>query len=156
MCTYAVALFSAPNLTLSQPRCRKTPASFEPSIDYVITKMPRFTFEKFPGAMPELTTMMKSVGETMAIGRTWVESLQKACRGLEIGLDGWSLPEGYKLLPKDQLIYKLRVPNPDRIVVLKQAYNEGISREEINRLTAFDPWWLDNLQVFSLTLSVQC
>lgn len=101
--------------------CRKTPASFEPSIDYIITKMPRFTFEKFPGSKSELTTMMKSVGETMAIGRTWIESFQKACRGLETGLDGWSLPPGYKRLPKDQLIYKLRVPSPERFVVLKQV-----------------------------------
>lgn len=83
--------------------------------------MPRFTFEKFPGAKAELTTMMKSVGETMAIGRTWIESFQKACRGLETGLDGWSLPPGYKRLPKDQLVYKLRVPSPERFVVLKQV-----------------------------------
>jgi hypothetical protein len=116
--------------------------------------MPRFTFEKFPGAKPELSTMMKSVGETMAIGRTWIESLQKACRGLEIGLDGWSLPKGYKLLPKDQLVYKLRVPSPDRIVAMKQAYNEGMSHEEIAQLTKFDPWWLDNMQVCFLTSKV--
>lgn len=83
--------------------------------------MPRFTFEKFPGSKAELTTMMKSVGETMAIGRTWIESFQKACRGLETGLEGWSLPPGYKPLPKDQLIYKLRVPSPERFVVLKQV-----------------------------------
>lgn len=135
--------------------CRKTPASFEPSIDYVITKMPRFTFEKFPGAGDALSTMMKSVGETMAMGRTWNESLQKACRGLEIGLDGWSLPKDAKLLPKDQLVYKLRVPNPDRIVVLKQAFEQGMSRDEINSLTAIDPWWLDNLQA-RLALAPTC
>ena len=128
------------------PACRKTPASFEPSIDYVITKMPRFAFEKFPGTKAELTTMMKSVGETMAMGRTWIESLQKACRGLEIGLDGWGLPSDYELLPKDKLQYKLRVPNPDRIVVLKQAFNEGMSKKEIFEYTNIDPWWLDNLQ----------
>jgi len=70
----------------------KTPASFEPSIDYVVTKIPRFAFEKFPGSTPELTTQMKSVGEAMAIGRTFMESFQKALRSLETGLDGWSLP----------------------------------------------------------------
>jgi carbamoyl-phosphate synthase large subunit len=72
---------------------QKTPASFEPSIDYIITKIPKFAFEKFPGTKAELTTQMKSVGEVMAIGRTWQESLQKALRGMEAGLDGWSLPK---------------------------------------------------------------
>jgi hypothetical protein len=131
---------------------RMTPASFEPSIDYVVTKMPRFAFEKFPGAKAELTTMMKSVGETMAMGRTWIESFQKACRGLEIGLDGWALPKDYKLLPRDQLIFKLRVPCPERIIVMKQAFNEGMTKEELNELTKFDPWWLDNLQARSAYL----
>lgn len=109
--------------------------------------MPRFAFEKFPGSKAELTTMMKSVGETMAMGRTWIESLQKACRGLEIGLDGWGLPGDYELLPKDKLQYKLRTPNPERIVVLKQAFNEGMSKSEMFEYTNIDPWWLDNLQV---------
>ena len=133
----------------------KTPASFEPSIDYVITKMPRFAFEKFPGSKAELSTMMKSVGETMAIGRTWIESFQKACRGLEIGLDGWALPKDWELLPPDQLRRKLRVPCPERYVVLKQAYDEGMSKEEIFELTNIDPWWLDNLQARSVA-SCRC
>ena len=82
---------------------QKTPASFEPSIDYVVTKIPRFTFEKFPGAKAELGTMMKSVGEVMAMGRTWVESFQKAMRGMETGLDGWDLPKNYKRLSKEDV-----------------------------------------------------
>lgn len=125
---------------------QKTPASFEPSIDYVITKMPRFAFEKFPGTKAELTTMMKSVGETMAMGRTWVESLQKAMRGLETGLDGWSLPKGWEMLPRDKLTYRLRVPNPERFVVLKQAYDEGFTDKELFDMTFIDPWWLANLR----------
>lgn len=125
---------------------RKTPASFEPSIDYIITKIPKFAFEKFPGTKAELTTMMKSVGEVMAIGRTWQESLQKALRGMESGLDGWSLPKNWKHLPKDQLIYKLRVPNPDRIMVIKQAFEDGMSKEELFELTAIDPWWLAQME----------
>ena len=99
----------------------KTPASFEPSIDYVVTKIPRFAFEKFPGATPVLTTQMKSVGEAMAIGRTFQESFQKAMRSLETGLDGWSLPRNWKRMPMDKLVFNMRVPNPDRMVVIKQA-----------------------------------
>ncbi|GLI71204.1 hypothetical protein VaNZ11_016323 [Volvox africanus] len=125
---------------------QKTPASFEPSIDYVVTKVPRFAFEKFPGSKPELTTMMKSVGEVMAIGRTWQESLQKALRGMETGLDGWALPKNYKRLPRDQLMYKLRVPNPDRIVILFQAMEEGLSDAELFELTKIDPWWLAQMR----------
>ncbi|KAF6262033.1 hypothetical protein COO60DRAFT_1621809 [Scenedesmus sp. NREL 46B-D3] len=125
---------------------QKTPASFEPSIDYIVTKIPKFAFEKFKGTKAELTTQMKSVGEVMAIGRTWQESLQKALRGMESGLDGWSLPKGYKKLPKDQLMYKLRVPNPDRMVIMKQAFEEGMTKEELFELTAIDPWWLAQLE----------
>ena len=120
----------------------KTPASFEPSIDYVITKIPRFAFEKFPGSKAELGTMMKSVGEVMAIGRTWQESFQKALRGMETGLDGWDLPKGYKPLTKDQLLYKLRVPNPDRFTYLRQAFGDGLTPDELFQLTKIDPWWL--------------
>jgi len=125
---------------------QKTPASFEPSIDYIVTKIPKFAFEKFPGSKPELSTMMKSVGEVMAMGRTWIESLQKALRGMEAGLDGWALPRGYKRLPKDQLLYNLRVPNPDRMLHLKQAFEEGHSVDELFELTKIDRWWLVQLE----------
>jgi carbamoyl-phosphate synthase large subunit len=130
---------------------RKTPASFEPSIDYVVTKIPKFAFEKFPGSKAELTTQMKSVGEVMAIGRTWQESLQKALRGMESGLDGWALPKGYKRLPADQLLYKLRVPNPDRLVFLKQAFEDGLGVEELFDLTKMDRWWLVQLEELHAT-----
>lgn len=124
---------------------QKTPASFEPSIDYVVSKVPRFAFEKFPGSKAELTTMMKSVGEVMAIGRTWQESIQKAFRGLETGLDGWCLPKNYKRLTKDAMLYKLRVPNPERLVVMKQAFEDGLTVPELFELTKIDHWWLEQL-----------
>lgn len=124
----------------------KTPASFEPSIDYVVTKVPRFAFEKFPGAQPVLTTQMKSVGEAMAIGRTFQESFQKAMRSLETGLDGWSLPRAWKRLPEDKLVYNLRVPNPDRMLVVKQAFEDGVSAADIHEYTAIDPWFLAQLE----------
>ncbi|CAL5219945.1 g1877 [Coccomyxa viridis] len=120
----------------------KTPASFEPSIDYIVTKIPRFAFEKFPGAKAELTTQMKSVGEAMAIGRTFQESFQKALRSLETGLDGWSLPKNWKRMTAQQLEYGLRVPNPERMVVLKQAMEDGYSNEQIFEFTNIDPWFL--------------
>ena len=90
--------------------------------------------------------MMKSVGEVMAIGRTWTESFQKALRGLETGLDGWDLPKNYKRLPKDQMMYKLRVPNPDRMVVMRQAFEEGLTADDLFELTKIDPWWLKQLE----------
>ena len=124
----------------------KTPASFEPSIDYVVTKVPRFAFEKFPGSEALLTTQMKSVGESMAIGRTFQESFQKALRSLETGLDGWSLPKNWKRLPADKVIYNLRVPNPERMIVMKQAFDDGITAEEIFEYTAIDPWFLEQLK----------
>jgi carbamoyl-phosphate synthase large subunit len=124
---------------------QKTPASFEPSIDYVVTKIPRFAFEKFPGSKPELTTMMKSVGEVMAIGRTWQESMQKALRGMETGLDGWALPKNYKRMTRDALLYCLRVPNPERLVAMKQAFEDGLTVAELFELTKIDPWWLEQL-----------
>jgi carbamoyl-phosphate synthase large subunit len=120
-----------------------TPASFEPSIDYVVTKIPRFTFEKFPETEPLLSTAMKSVGEVMAIGRTFQESVQKALRGLETGLSGFdevALPEDVD--PKDALIEMLGQPTPDRFRVAAQALREGMSVEEIHRITKFDPWFL--------------
>lgn len=84
-------------------------------------QIPRFAFEKFPGSKPELSTQMKSVGEAMAMGRTFQESMQKALRSLETGLDGWSLPRNWKRMTDQQLIYGLRVPNPDRMMVMKQV-----------------------------------
>ena len=125
---------------------RKTPASFEPSIDYVVTKIPRFAFEKFPGAKAELTTQMKSVGEAMAMGRTFQESFQKALRSLETGLDGWSLPKNWKQMTKQVLEYNLRVPNPERVLVLKQAMSDGYSDADLHRLTAIDPWFLAQMR----------
>lgn len=88
-------------------------------------QIPRFAFEKFPGSKPELSTQMKSVGETMAMGRTFQESMQKALRSLETGLDGWSLPKNWKRMTDQQLIYGLRVPNPDRMMVMKQVCASG-------------------------------
>lgn len=89
--------------------------------------------------------MMKSVGEVMSIGRTWQESVQKSFRGLETGLDGWDLPKNYKRLPKEELLYKLRVPNPERMVVMKQAFEEGMTVPQLYELTKIDLWWLEQL-----------
>jgi len=115
-----------------------TPASFEPSIDYVVTKVPRFAFEKFPQADYRLTTQMKSVGEVMAIGRTFQESLQKALRGLEIEVDGFS----EKSIDKDEIIKELREPGPDRLWYLGDAFRIGLSIEEIFQHSKIDPWFL--------------
>eukprot|EP00798_Chlamydomonas_sp_ICE-L_P004406 gene4406-14531_t len=125
---------------------RMTPASFEPSIDYVVTKIPKFTFEKFPGAKPTLSTMMKSVGEVMAMGRTWQESFNKAMRGMEEGLDGWDLPKNWKPLTKDQIQYTLRVPGPNRFIGIRQAFDDGLSVDEIFELTNIDRWWLAQMK----------
>jgi carbamoyl-phosphate synthase large subunit len=127
----------------------KTPASFEPSIDYVITKIPRFAFEKFPGTNSVLTTQMKSVGEAMAVGRTWQESFQKALRSLETGLSGWGLnPKDGNLYGGDMEALKqaLVVPTPDRIIAIHEAFMMGMSAEEIRKLTAFDPWFLCQME----------
>ena len=125
-----------------------TPASFEPSIDYVVTKIPRFTFEKFPAANDRLTTQMKSVGEVMAIGRTFQESLQKALRGLETGLDG--LTEQIALpLTEDteaKVTYELRSPGADRLLYVADAMRAGWSVERIAGLTGIDPWFLAQLE----------
>lgn len=125
----------------------KTPASFEPSIDYVVTKIPRFAFEKFPGAVPVLTTQMKSVGEAMALGRTWQESFNKALRSLEIGLAGWGLDTKDGAMQGDMAAIKegLRVPSPDRLVVLHEAFLAGMTEDEIIKLTAMDPWFIRQL-----------
>jgi carbamoyl-phosphate synthase large subunit len=121
-----------------------TPASFEPSIDYVVTKIPRFTFEKFPAANNRLTTQMKSVGEVMAIGRTFQESLHKALRGLETGLDGLdpilSLPLSEE--SGKELIYELRSPGANRLLYVADAFRAGWSLERVAELTAIDPWFL--------------
>ncbi len=134
---------------------RETPACFEPTIDYVVTKIPRFTFEKFPAADATLTTQMKSVGEVMAIGRTFKESLQKALRSLEIGVCGFDsklfdLADETRraLTTKEQqlLLEKLRVPNCDRIWYVGDALRSGMTVDEIFRHTAIDPWFLHNIR----------
>jgi len=126
-----------------------TPASFEPTIDYVVTKMPRFTFEKFAGAEPLLTTSMKSVGEAMAIGRTFPESLQKVLRSMETGLTGLNeIPiEGSDATDShDAARAALAKPSPDRLLVIAQAFRLGLSLEEIQRISRFDPWFLAHIQ----------
>ncbi len=125
-----------------------TPASFEPSIDYVVTKIPRFAFEKFPKADARLTTQMKSVGEVMAMGRCFQESLQKALRGLEIGVVGLD-PRIESMASEDdhfELQRQLREPKPDRIFYVADAFRAGWSLETLHELTAIDPWFLDQLQ----------
>jgi carbamoyl-phosphate synthase large subunit len=130
---------------------RETPACFEPTIDYVVTKIPRWAFEKFPDADPTLTTQMKSVGETMAIGRTFKESLQKALRGLETGRfglgcdqkDAWGTPNQ----PNVETVMKsLATPNVDRIWHVRFAYKMGMTTEEIHRSSKIDPWFLNSIR----------
>jgi len=125
---------------------KKTPASFEPTIDYVVTKVPRFAFEKFPGAEPVLTTQMKSVGEAMAIGRTFAESFQKALRSLETGRFGWGCDRQEKLPSLEQVRSGLRTPNPERIFTVRHALQLGMTVEEVYELTGIDPWFLDKLE----------
>ena len=124
-----------------------TPASFEPTIDYVVTKVPRFTFEKFPQADDRLTTQMKSVGEVMAIGRNFQESLQKALRGLEIGISG--LDEIVDLTAEDakeKMQREMRHPGPDRLLYVADAFRSGMTLEEIHEVCKIDPWFLAQLQ----------
>ncbi len=126
-----------------------TPASFEPTIDYVVTKIPRFTFEKFPETEPTLTTSMKSVGEAMAIGRTFQESLQKALRSLETGLDGLDeidVAEDGVAWSKDSLVKALKRAAPERLRVIAQAFREGFSSEEINAASLYEPWFLQQIE----------
>jgi len=130
-----------------------TPASFEPTIDYVVTKVPRFTFEKFPGTEPLLTTSMKSVGEAMAIGRTFSESLQKALRSMEIGLTGLNevaipglSPEDTGPGKRDAIIAALARPTPDRLLVIAQAFRLGVELEEIHAACRIDRWFLDHVR----------
>src|SRR2546421_2105335 len=119
-----------------------TPASFEPTIDYVVTKVPRFAFEKFPQANDRLTTQMKSVGEVMAIGRTFQESFQKALRGLEVGVDGLN----QRTRDRETLEKELGEPGPERIWYVGDAFENGFSLDEVYRLTRIDPWFLDQIQ----------
>ena len=123
-----------------------TPASFEPTIDYVVTKIPRFAFEKFKGAEPLLHTAMKSVGEVMAIGRNIYESMQKALRGLETGLSGFNYIDALKGASKDELSAELSRATPDRLLVAAQALREGMSVAEIYAIAKFDPWFLERLE----------
>jgi carbamoyl-phosphate synthase large subunit len=136
---------------------RETPASFEPTIDYVVTKIPRFAFEKFSQADPTLTTQMKSVGEAMAIGRTFKESLQKCLRSLETGRSGlggdgkpWRIgTEVYadrSILPREVISPKLSVPNAERIFFIRHALRAGFTIEEIFQLTRIDRWFLTQLK----------
>ena len=125
-----------------------TPASFEPSIDYVVTKIPRFAFEKFPGSKPELTTAMKSVGEVMAIGRSFHESLQKALTSMENGLTGLDeiVIEGAADQGKPAVIAALSKQTPDRIRIIAEAMRFGMTDDEIQRVTSFDPWFLARIR----------
>ncbi|MDJ0772687.1 MAG: carbamoyl-phosphate synthase large subunit [Mastigocoleus sp. MO_167.B18] len=125
---------------------KQTPASFEPTIDYVVTKVPRFAFEKFPGSQAVLNTQMRSVGEAMAIGRTFNESFQKALRSLETGRAGWGCDIKEKLPSGEQIRAQLRTPNPERIFAVRHAMQLGITNEEIYELTGIDPWFLDKMQ----------
>ncbi len=140
-----IAAKLAVGLTLDEIRndiTKETPASFEPTIDYVVTKIPRFAFEKFPEADPTLTTQMKSVGEVMSIGRTFKESLQKALRSLEIGSFGFE-PIKVKI---DDIKARLKNPCAERIWYIAQAFREGMSVDEVRELTSIDPWFLANIR----------
>jgi carbamoyl-phosphate synthase large subunit len=119
-----------------------TPASFEPTIDYVVTKIPRFAFEKFPTADSRLTTQMKSVGEVMAIGRTFQESFQKAMRGLEVGVDGLN----QKTIDREKIQIELGEPGPERIWYVGDAFAQGFSLEEVHQITHIDPWFLEQIK----------
>jgi carbamoyl-phosphate synthase large subunit len=123
---------------------RETPASFEPAIDYCVVKFPRWAFEKFPEADQTLTTQMKSVGEVMAIGRTFKEALQKAVRSLE--QDRWGLALDRPVADLDELRQKIRIPNADRCFAIGEAYRRGLSTRELYELSAIDPWFLENIR----------
>lgn len=122
-----------------------TPASFEPTIDYVVTKIPRFAFEKFKGAEPVLGTAMKSVGEVMAIGRNIQESMQKALRGLETGLSGFNAVDHLVGAPRAEIEAALANPTPDRLLVAAQALREGFTVAEVHAIAKFDPWFLERI-----------
>ncbi|MCS6998301.1 MAG: carbamoyl-phosphate synthase large subunit [Aquificaceae bacterium] len=124
---------------------RHTPASFEPSIDYVVVKIPRFDFAKFPRAEKTLGTMMKSVGEVMAIGRTFKEAIGKAIRSREQGVHGLAVPD-YSSLEEEEIRRGLRTPNPNRLWYISGAFRKGFSLEEVYQLSKVDPWFLENLK----------
>ena len=129
---------------------KKTPASFEPTIDYVVTKIPRWAFEKFPGTENILGTQMQSVGEVMSIGRTFPESLQKALRSLELGRHGFNADPGekdFESLSDDQLLRKVSIPTPERLFQIGELILRGISVEKIHEETYIDFWFLDQLQI---------
>ncbi|MDN3543482.1 carbamoyl-phosphate synthase large subunit [Kinneretia asaccharophila] len=129
-----------------------TPASFEPSIDYVVTKIPRFAFEKFPMADSRLTTQMKSVGEVMAMGRTFQESFQKALRGLETGIDGLS----ERSTDREEIVQEIGEPGPERILFLADAFRVGMSLQEVFDETAVDPWFLAQIeQIVQIEASIK-
>ncbi len=123
-----------------------TPASFEPTIDYVVTKIPRFAFEKFKGAENNLSTAMKSVGEVMAIGRSFAESMQKALRGLETGLDGFNRVVELEGVSREVITAALAKRTPDRILQVAQAFREGLTVEEVHEITFYDPWFLRQIE----------
>ena len=125
-----------------------TPASFEPTIDYIVTKIPRFTFEKFPGAEATLTTAMKSVGEAMSIGRTFSESVQKALRSMETGLNGFNEVQlaGAESNDRSEMLGALRQPIPDRILLIAQAFRHGLNLDEIHEACKIDPWFLRQIE----------
>ncbi|OGS28295.1 MAG: carbamoyl phosphate synthase large subunit [Elusimicrobia bacterium RIFOXYB2_FULL_48_7] len=125
---------------------KETPASFEPTIDYCVVKIPRFTFEKFSEVKDILGISMKSVGETMAIGRTFKEALQKGLRGLEIGHGGLDNKLNYRQIPDDKIRQRLKEPNASRIFYIKYAFQNGYTIEEIQKLTLMDPWFLHNIK----------
>ncbi len=130
---------------------KKTPASFEPTIDYCVVKFPRWAFEKFPGAEPILTTSMKSVGEAMAIGRTFKEALHKAIRSLEIGRcglldDGSAMARKISQMDKDEILLSVRMPTPERIFLIAEAFKKGATIEEVFSSTKIDPWFLNNIK----------
>ncbi len=125
---------------------KETPASFEPTIDYCVVKIPRFTFEKFPEAKDILGISMKSVGETMAIGRNFKEALQKGLRGLEIGHTGFDNKNDFREIEQAKLLHRLKEPNASRIFYIKYAFQKGMTSEEICKLTYIDPWFIDNLK----------
>ncbi len=137
---------------LSNDITKTTPASFEPSIDYVVTKIPRFAFEKYPGSEPVLSTSMKSVGEVMAIGRTFAESMQKALRGLETGLSGFDeiaipgVTADDAEATRQAVIRQLGIATPDRLRVIAQGFRHGLSVEEINTACAYEPWFLRQIE----------
>lgn len=123
-----------------------TPASFEPTIDYVVTKIPRFAFEKFKGSSPLLGTAMKSVGEVMAIGRNFQESVQKALRGLETGLSGFNFVDHLVGAPHEDIVAELSQATPDRLLIAAQALREGMTVEQIHAVARFDPWFLEQIK----------